>query len=575
MRNTVLATVLCVALSCAALAQEAKEKWVYAGPNYAKDDEVSYMINQLLPEAKKIGCTHICTRDPGFGFIDKQPAHYIENIKKVRKAAEDLGLTMVPGVFPIGYSGGYLVHDANLSAGLPVRDAPFIVSGGVARPDPKNVPALINAGFDKVSDGLPEGWTVSTAAEGNVSADMATKHSGAASLREANVNTLPKDARATCIVSQTVAVKPFQDYVLSVWCKTANFSAGEFRLFLRSHDGARDHCYTNVPMGKTQDWKLCQFTFNTLDAEELSIGLGAEECVSGSIWWDDLKIEPAGFTNVLKSATKPFKVTNADGSVTYEEGKDYKGVVDPVLGDAPSADIYIKPFPYDVWHKGPDMTIPQGSRIKEGDTILVSYYHPHFIYKDQVSISMEDPKVFELMDTQMKLMHEAWGAKAYMLAYDEIRMGGWEVQPGGAHLTPGQELANHFKKAIEIARKYAPDAKLYTWSDMFDPNHNAGEHPGGYYLVNGDWTDSWEGLPKDIGVITWIPSHASLKWFSDRGNIQIMAGFYDGDVKSNVDTWMKVSKGIPGIEGMMYTTWSGNFSKLVPFFEYVDTFKGK
>jgi aspartyl-tRNA(Asn)/glutamyl-tRNA(Gln) amidotransferase subunit A len=42
-----------------------------------------------------------------------------------------------------------------------------------------------------------------------------------------------------------------------------------------------------------------------------------------------------------------------------------------------------------------------------------------------------------------------------------------------------------------------PDT-AYVWNDMFDPFHNAVKGP--YYLVNGPWTDAWEGLDKDVAA---------------------------------------------------------------------------
>ena len=52
---------------------------------------------------------------------------------------------------------------------------------------------------------------------------------------------------------------------------------------------------------------------------------------------------------------------------------------------------------------------------------------------------------------------------------------------------------------------------------MFDPYHNAVEGP--YYLVNGPWTGSWEGLDKDVMVVNWNygKRDQSLKFFADRG----------------------------------------------------------
>jgi len=72
-------------------------------------------------------------------------------------------------------------------------------------------------------------------------------------------------------------------------------------------------------------------------------------------------------------------------------------------------------------------------------------------------------------------------------------MGGWEVEPDGQQRTPGQILSRHVQQAYGIVKKIAPEAQVWTWSDMFTPLHNArpyqeGKKVNGYYwLVNGNW----------------------------------------------------------------------------------------
>jgi hypothetical protein len=566
----VLAFALLFVLAAACPAAEIQQKWIQVGVNFADSSSVDNMI-AVMQTAKLQGCTHVTFRDSRFGFIEMLPQSYIDNCARARVAAQTLGLTLVPGVFPFGYSGGYLVHDTNLAAGLPVKDAPFKVSGGHASADPTAIPTIANAGFDTISGGIPAGWDVPAALAGNVKADTVTKHGGAASLCEYNLGSLPPDSNGNCIVTQTVTVKPYQYYLFKVWCKTSAFSADEFRLFIRSHGGKRDHCYTSLPVGYTQDWTLCQVTFNTLDTTEISIGFGAETCYSGTIWWDDISIQPAGLANVLRTGTKPFKVTSLDKRTTYVEGRDFKTVRDPFVGPIDVGDGSVMPMAYDIWHPGPTIELTPKSRIMEGQTLLVSFYHPHVVYYDQVSISLEDPAVFDIMDRQMRKMHQVWNASAYFMAYDEIRVGGWEVQPHGAHLTPGQLLARNVQVATAIAHKYAPRARLYTWSDMFDPYHNADPFPtGGYYLCRTGWDGSWRGLAPAVGVVNWIGLPQSMQWFGRRGHQQVMAGYYDGDPASNVAMWVNAAHGVPHVDAMMYTTWGNNFGQLATFFQLVD-----
>lgn len=351
-------------------------------------------------------------------------------------------------------------------------------------------------------------------------------------------------------------------------------------------NGKRRLCYTQFESDPTadwndyvasdSDWRQFQLTFNTLESDTMTIRVGLEGAKSGTVWWDDLKIEPAGLANVLRRDLVPLSVTSTDSAITYKEGKDFEQVVDPKLGMAPMPEwLSALPKPggsYDVWHEGPSIKLTKDSAIKDGEALLASFYHPHIIYSHQVCGSIEDPKVFEIFDTQMQWMKKLWDAPAYMLAYDEIRVGGWEKQPGGSTLTPGQLLAGHISRAYGIVMKYSPHAKVYTWSDMFDPYHNARNRGGRpYYLVNGDWSGSWEGLPKDMRIIKWGgASPEGIRFFTERGNEVL----FSGGSPEAVDRYLTASKGIPGILGFMFTNWQKDLTLMEPYSRAIDNWTG-
>jgi hypothetical protein len=101
---------------------------------------------------------------------------------------------------------------------------------------------------------------------------------------------------------------------------------------------------------------------------------------------------------------------------------------------------------------------------------------------------------------------------------------------------------------------------------MFDPNHNA-KKTGRYYLVKGEgpWYESWKGLPKDVVVVNWNQNNPdTLKFFADLGNPQVLAGYYDADPK-DITKWLKLSGGVAGVRGVMFTTWQSNYKDLETF----------
>ena len=98
---------------------------------------------------------------------------------------------------------------------------------------------------------------------------------------------------------------------------------------------------------------------------------------------------------------------------------------------------------------------------------------------------------------------------------------------------------------------------------MFDPNHNAHKD---YYLVRGDLSGSWEGLDRDVIIVPWYfeKRRESLKFFADRGHNQVIAGYYD-HAPDQIAEWLTAAKGLPGISGVMYTTWEFKYNDLEKF----------
>ena len=499
---------------------EYPEKWNYMGGNTMTAESTQKLID-ALKEAKAAGCTHAMwtgSRGPRIPEMTEEQRGFS---KQFEAEAKKVGVKIIPSIFSFGYSGRYFHFDPNLSAGIPVKEMPYIVKGKTAAPDPAL--ALDTSKLTK---------------EGNK-------------------------------LSGSYSVKPFMYYRISFVTTDATYEDTEQITVVMSSGGKRRNCYRNPTITKQNDKFLVQSIFNTLEADKIRVSV---DCGKGTV--TDVKVEPAGMLLILKRKWLPFKVTSEDGKTEYAEGKDFKEVLD--------APLQIKPFPgeFPIDHAAPLIELTDGTSITDGQKLLVSFWHPNRIYNDQDMISMEDPAVWEILELEMKEVSKLFDVEGYMLGYDEIRIAGWEPQPDGKQLKPGQLLAEHFKRAYDLVRKYSPNAKIYTWSDMFTPYHNARpfENKGYYYLVNGNWDGSWEGLPKDVIILNWYsPDAKGTKFFADRGNPQILCGYYDGksekDMKNNIAKWMTVSEGVPGILGFMYTTWHSDYSNLDKYFKLVDTYK--
>jgi len=509
------------------------ERWVYCDKNLSVDKSVDE-LDQIFQRAAKAGYTGVQLNDSKFGKLDKQDAHYFENIERVKKIAAATGLEIIPGVFPIGVSESILSHDPNLAEGLPVRDALFVVQNGVATPvadPPVSLPEVTKL----------EQWDF---------------HDPSVTVDGDALKLVPGGKQAR--VHKVIAVHPFRLYHLSVKVKTQDFQGQpRFAVVVKDDKELNYHDFDCQP---TQDWTTCDEVFNSLDNSTVDLYLGAWKSKGGTVWLKDARIEEAGPVNLIRREGAPLVVKQEDGRV-LEEGKDFEKLVDPQSG--------VVPWPgcFDVYHEPPVLK----TRLADGTRLRVSYYHVVTIYHKGAPICLSEPRTLELLRDEAKRMHAAWGAKAYFMNHDEIRIMNWCEACQERHLAAGQIMADNVRACTRILKEVNPGGRIYVWSDMFDPGHNAHNN---YYLVNGDLAGSWEGLDKDVIIVCWDNDRAyeSMKFFADRGNKVLMAGYYDAPV-DGARQWLDAARKVPGVCGMMYTTWEDKYDDLEAFERIVDEYR--
>ena len=492
--------------------------WIYCPTNLQVDANVD-KLEALWTRASKAGYTRVMLADSKFGHLSDVPDHYFKNCARVKQIAERLHLQIVPAVFPIGYSNDLLENDPNLAEGVPVRDTLFEVTGGVG-----HVVADPPVKFDRVSF-----KDDSVAIDGNV----ATVRAGQGVSR----------------FVYKLKVKPFRCYHVSVSVQTQGIH-GQPEVKVLAGD--RSLNWANLGVKPTQNWTEHHAVFNSLDNTEVRIYFGIWSNPGGQLRWKNWKVEEVGLLNVLRRDGAPCVMKDEHTGKALEEGVDYEPIVDPHMGNVPWRGEY------QVWHEPPAIhtKLPDGTRLR------VSWYYPPIVYDGQVAACISEPKTLQLLADQAKRMKQIWNAPLYMMEDDEFRVCNWDESCDKRHLTPGQMLADNVKQCTDLLRP----TRAATWNDMFDPYHNAVKGP--YYLVNGPWTGSWDGLDKSVLIVNWNYGKRddSLKFFADRGNEQVIAGYYDGDL-SDWSNWLASAKKVHGIVGYMYTTWRGDYSKLEKFAE--------
>jgi hypothetical protein len=172
---------------------------------------------------------------------------------------------------------------------------------------------------------------------------------------------------------------------------------------------------------------------------------------------------------------------------------------------------------------------------------------------------MAESKLYEIFDHEAGLLAERLKPRRVLLNMDEIRMGGTCAACRGRDMA--ELLGECITKQVKILRRHLPDAQIYIWSDMLDPNHNA---HGDYYLVEGDFTGSWKHVPRDLTIAVWggRPREASLRFFEEEGFRVLIAGYYDASDLDGVKAWLRLARERKNITGFMYTPWQKSYDLL-------------
>ena len=85
-----------------------------------------------------------------------------------------------------------------------------------------------------------------------------------------------------------------------------------------------------------------------------------------------------------------------------------------------------------------------------------------------------------------------------------------------------QILGDCIIEQVRIIRNVNPVAEVLIWSDMLDPSHNA---HADYYLVDGDFTESWNYVPQDLVIVFEVAQQVAV----------VRADIYDQIIRSQFD----------------------------------------
>lgn len=521
-------------------------RWVLVGSQLRTDAEVTNMEG-IVRTCAKHGLNGIIL-NAIFDRITLQPPAFFNRLQEAKRLCDQFGIEIIPALFSPGYGGGVLSHDPNLAAGFPVRDALFVASRDDARFSPDPPVTIVNGTMTAAEGHRLKGFHLQDGPGTLSFVDFAIIHTAGASLRFENISRAPNRLAR---LMQQVKVQPYRHYRFSTWLKTEGLETNQLVAQVLS---PQQHSLAPMPpsVPGTTGWRQIVLDFNSMDNDSVQIFVGTWWARNGRFWLQDWKIEELGPINILHRPGTPVIVRSESGNRIFEEGRDYE-IIDPRLNSR-------------LDHSAPPFRIPKWSHIKEHERLRVSWYHGMAIQEggNQVSLCLSEPKLYEIWREQARRVQQLLAPRRYLLSMDELRAGGSCAACKKRGLTMARIFGDSVTRAAGILRDITPSADIWCWSDMLDPYANARNY---YYLVNGDLTETWKYVPRDLGIMCWNASKRanSLAHFSSLG-FRIMAGaYYDAGNLDGVRDWLNALDRTPKAEGILYATFANKYDLLPDF----------
>jgi hypothetical protein len=544
-------------------------RWAFSMHNMRGANAVNVMKG-IIDTMQRYHYNGMQQNDFKYNLLEDQPDFYFRNADTIITYASDRQIAMIPGVAPFGYSEGILWHDRNLAEGFPANTK-YVIEADTARLVPDPPVGIANGGFENVNGkGEFTGFGFYDNENGATTADATIKHSGAQSAR--TIDPIKANPSGNARFSLPIVTKPNKYYYLSAWVRTENVDRGEFRvLAIGTTDGVPNipltHTAFNVPSttdkSKNGGWIKLGVLFNTQHQSKMNIYCGIWGGNTGTIWWDDFKIEEAGFVNLLRRSGTPLVIDNNRGEYLIE-GQDFAPLHDSIM---------LKQGVLYDFHTPPTFHRLASGQLTNGDTINAKFYHAFTTINDvngygQNMACPSEPATMQIVQDQITRVRDLHRMpKKYMLGHDEIRHLNWDHSCQSRDLSPAEILGANVTESKGLINTISPGATVFAWSDMFDSLHNAVDN---FYAVHGDLRGVWNMIPKDITIMNWNSGKrdASLAFFADHGFAQMSAPYYDQGNTINMREWRIAQEKVPNVSGMMYTTWSADYRFLRPFGYY-------
>lgn len=552
--RAVFLALLSTALSAAT--NPGPELW-YWHHSYLTNDRAVQSSEALIDRAVAAGYTGVAFWDSSFSFMSDSfwPAENVQQLRKVVAYAAAKGLKVMAPLAPFGFANDPLQANPNWAEAQRVIGAPFRVDASGKRLEfLGSFPGLANPGFESGQ----VNWF--TTHDSGISLDPTVAHTG-------RTSGVIRDAHGNARFRQQLDLTPWRQYHLRLFFKSENFRGLSQLGILDQSDSAKQRLNAPIPANGTHNWTQLDFTFNSQDSATAWLYLGVWGGNSGTLWLDDIQLEETALVYVVRRPGAPLRAYDPNHpNIAYSEGADYAPVSDPRMTSSRT------PFT-DLYHQPPRVALPPKTRLRPGQKIAMDFYAVFPIPGPmQVAMCLTERGVLDWQQRNARAIREVLPNEAgILMQYDEVRQMNSCASCRAKHMSAAELLDWSLSRSIQTYSSVFPAAPLYVWSDMFDPYHNALDR---YYYVEGSLAGSWKSVPANVAILNWNLDHLreSLAWFAGRdprqpvAHPQVIAGYYDkGDGAAEARTELARAAAIPGVVGLMYTTWNDDYSQLEAF----------
>lgn len=488
-------------------------------------------------------------------------------VQRLAQRYRDNHFEFVPELQSLGWGLHILEREPRAVEALWKERLPFpVVAGRVYAADPPLPRAVVNANLDFEAgfegwqrDTYFGQWRPSAPEDASIEA-MDGKRALRLSLKE----------RGNVRVSRSVTVEPGGRYVLRASVKTESIRTSDDGAYIEVF-GIDEHGAWTENLGRAgaqraedADWTLIEapFTagggqsfrpgaiFKEDDPGELSGGyeqvcviLRLENAV-GTAWFADVEIEPAPSPNPLANAivTEAAKVAveDADGGFRYEEGRDYTlSVPEPQFPTGLG-----EPF---------EILLTQDSRIKDGDTVLVSFNQAQ---EGVITNCPSEPLYYAFMRKSITNVVEKLNPGYLHIGHDEPQFFNRCQRCRDRNMSNEDLFVDAIKRVRQIAKDANPDIRVMLWDDALNPYQNA-SHLGAATAA--------EKLPRDLIIAIWWYDDdqweeqidKSVRYFTDLGFSVTGSPWFRKENAYHWTTVFDALKDNPQALGIIYTSWAG------------------